>query len=151
SRLEKTGDSIRPLQIGYCLIFSFADEWNTDFLASGGMSVMPQMRHRMRRLPVLFVFSSLTASALAPALSADPSVVPAHPEHTQPPSHWTVGEMLQTGAKLFGRGLRSISPPGYPEVEAKGTSSSAARKEAIAALPVEHLFSENRQKVEALV
>lgn len=112
---------------------------------------MPQMRHRMRRLPVLLVFSSLTALAVATALRADPAVVPAHAETTQPPSHSTFGEMLQTGAKLFGRSSRPSSPPGYPEIEAKGTSSSAARKEAIAALPVEQLSAENRQKVEALV
>lgn len=106
--------------------------------------------HLTSRLPVLLVFSSLAASFPA-ALRADPPVVPAHAETSQSPAHSAFSEIMQTGAKLFGKGSRQNASARYPDVDVKGTSSSAARKEAIAALPVEKLSPENRQKVEAVV
>jgi len=115
---------------------------------------MLKRRHLMSRLRVLLVFSSFAGATLPSVLRADSEVVPAHAESVQGPSHSTFSEFLQTGARLFGKGSRSnpnSAVRAYPDVDVKGTSSSAVRKEAIAELPVEKLSAENRQRVETLI
>src|SRR5690242_15839050 len=113
---------------------------DTDFLASGGKPKMLKRRHLTIRLPVFVVFSGMALAALPRPLRADSEIVPAHAESAQAPSRSTFSDFLQTGARLFGKSSRpgsNANSRGYPDVDAKGTSSSAARKEAIAALPVE--------------
>lgn len=106
----------------------------------------------MNRLSILSICSILSALALEARLQAEP---PPAADPGQSASHGAFSDIVQAGAKMFGKASRpaanAASPNAYPEIDAKGSSSSAARKEAIAALPVEHLSPENRQKVETLI
>src|SRR5258708_31279202 len=57
---------------------------------------------------------------------------------------------MQAGAKLVGKNAQTDNRQPI-ELDAKGTSETAARKAAIAALPVDQLTVENRQRVHTLI
>jgi hypothetical protein len=87
-------------------------------------------------------------------LRADPAETTprGQPAEADSASHSGLGEVIQAGARLFGKSAQSEGPNrAMPDVNAKGTSSSTARKAAIAALPLEKLSPENRQKVAAIL
>lgn len=111
---------------------------------------MLKIRHRLDRLSILCICSAF--SIFAPAgLHAEP---PTAAEPGQSASHGAFSEIVQAGARMFGKSPKpaasAANSHAYPEVDAKGTSSSAARREAIADLPLEHLSPEKRQQVESL-
>lgn len=111
--------------------------------------------HLMTRLPIL---SFLTYFAILFAAPEQLLCAPPEPSEGgktadgEGPGHSAFSDVVQAGAKLLGK-----NPPtenvnrALPEVNAKGTSSSAARKGALAALPLEQLSPENRQKVNTLL
>jgi hypothetical protein len=109
--------------------------------------MLPAKTHLMTRLTVLFSCSLGLLLGIGGNLRAEPGATGA-----ESASHSGLGEVIQTGARLFGKapqadGANRVSP----DMNAKGTSSTAARKAAIAALPVERLSPENRQKVGAIL
>jgi hypothetical protein len=111
--------------------------------------------HLMTRSPILTVLflSALQIAGISHRLRAappDPSdgVKTADGES---PTHTSFSDIVQAGAKIAGK--TSAGDNGnrvLPEVNAKGTSSSTSRKAALAALPLDQLTPENRQKVNAL-
>lgn len=63
-----------------------------------------------------------------------------------------IAEVIQAGARLLGKGAKTEAPPkDFQEAEPKGTSSSSAKKAALAALPLDQLTPENKQRVNALL
>jgi hypothetical protein len=135
-----------------------ADEWNTNFRASGKKAgMLTRNAHLMTRLPVLTVCFTLNSFVLfgsAGLLRAAPPEPPGQVQTADAESsaHSGFSEVIQAGARLFGK-----KPQGdnggrlHADVKAEGTSSSSARKAAIAALPLEQLSPENRLKVNSLL
>jgi hypothetical protein len=109
--------------------------------------------HLMIRLPLLFICVGLILTAIPEGIQAEPAEVPTRGEKGdgESSSRGALSEIMQVGARLVGKTPRSNDPRGLPDVEAEGTSSTAARKAAIAALPLEHLTPENRQRVNTLL
>ena len=132
----------------------------------GKAGMLSSKLHLMIRLPLVLVFSCTALVILPAPLRADgddPSARTDKTERTErtdkadktdgdPPGHSrsALNEIMQAGAKLAGKSAPTDNH--HPiELDAKGTSESSARKAAIAALPVEQLTAENRQKVEKLI
>jgi hypothetical protein len=108
----------------------------------------------MRRLPVLLVCATIFLAANAHALRAAPPDSPGEGRTAdgESPVHTSFSDIVQAGAKLFGKNPTSDETNrALPEVNTKGTSSASARKAAIAELPLEQLTVENRQKVGSLL
>ena len=122
--------------------------------------------HLMIRLPLLLIFSSfilgLSHGPFSPhPLRAESDEPPARSEKAEKaektdkaeadlPGRSAFNEIMQVGAKLVGKTAQNDNRLPF-ELDAKGTSESSARKAAIAALPVDQLSAENRQKVHTLV
>jgi len=138
----------------------------------GKAGMLSEKLHLMIRLPLLLICSSIALTSLPARLWADGDEAPARSDRTEKPdrtekteradkgdkaegdtpghSHSSLNEIMQVGAKLAGKSAQNETH--HPiELDAKGTSESSARKAAIAALPVEQLSAENRQKVEKLI
>jgi hypothetical protein len=115
--------------------------------------MMTWKMHLMTRLPLLFVCSSLLMLAPTAALRAAPPDVPGevHTAEGEALQHSSFSDIVQAGAKAFGKNQPAESVRVLPDLNAKGTSSAAARKAAIAELPLEQLTPENRQKVSTLL
>jgi hypothetical protein len=117
--------------------------------------MLSEKLHLMIRLPLLLVYSSLSL-VLAPAgLRAQSDEPPARSEkgdkaEADSPGRSSFNEIMQLGAKLVGKTAPSDSHQPL-ELDAKGSSETSARKAAIAALPLDQLSAENRQKVQTLV
>jgi hypothetical protein len=63
-----------------------------------------------------------------------------------------LSEVIQAGAKLLGKGAKAEPPhKELTEAEPRGTSSHSAKKAALAALPLDQLSPEHRQRVNALL
>jgi hypothetical protein len=109
--------------------------------------------HLMIRLPLLLICVGILVTAIPDGLQAEPTEPAARGEKGdgESPSRGALSEIMQVGARLVGKNPRSNDPRGLPDVEAEGTSATAARKAAIAALPLEHLTPENRQRVNTLL
>ncbi len=110
--------------------------------------------HLMTRLPVLFVCSTLLVAAPPSALRAAPPDSPGEVQTAEgeAPPHGSFSEIIQTGAKVFGKSQPvENTNRALPELSAKGTSAATARKAAIAELPLEQLTPENRHKVSSLL
>jgi hypothetical protein len=110
--------------------------------------------HLMRRLPVLLVCSTILLAAQTHALRAAPpeSQGEVRQADGESPVHTSFSDIVQAGAKLFGKNPTSDEANRVlPEVNSKGTSSAAARKAATIELPLEQLTPENRQKVSSLL
>src|SRR5262245_6751601 len=97
--------------------------------------------HLRSRLPVIVMYSTVLLAAPAAVRAAPPDVPPdIRPPSTDSPAPATFSEIVQAGAKMFGKNSQSENPNrALPDVNAKGTSSTMARKAAIAELPIEHL------------
>src|SRR5262249_53884524 len=123
--------------------------------ASGEKAGMPIWNlHLMTRLPILSLLVAFTIDSAGPerrlwAAPPEPSegVRTADGES----SGHTFSDIVQAGAKLVGKNPQENVNRALPEVNAKGTSSAAARKAALAALPFDQLAPEQRQKVNALL
>ncbi len=110
--------------------------------------------HLMIRLSVLFVCSGLLVAAPPNTLRAAPPDSPGEIRTAdgEVPSHSGFSEIVQAGAKALGKNQPAENASrALPELNAKGTSSTAARRAAIAELPLEHLTAENRHKVNSLL
>jgi hypothetical protein len=108
----------------------------------------------MTRLPVLVFCSAGLLLTFKGPVRAEPAdgLSRAQPAETESSSHSGLGEVIQAGARLFGKSQQNEGPNRpSPDVNAKGTSSTAARKAAIASLPLEKLSPENRHKVAAIL
>jgi len=119
---------------------------------------MPSRKmHLMTRLPVLIICITCTTALLAPitaSLRASPPDSPGDVRTAdgEGPAHSSFSDIVQAGAKLFGKNPPAENPNrALPEINTKGSSSMSARKAAIAELPLEQLTPENRQKVNALL
>lgn len=97
---------------------------------------------------------SVILLAVPAGARAEPSDPPGgariEPAATDAPS--PLSEVLQAGAKLLGKGTR-VEPAHreLTEVEPRGTSSHSARRTALAAIPLDQLSPEHRQRVNALL
>jgi len=108
--------------------------------------------HLMIRSPLFPVCFGLVLAAVPAGLRADPGDAAQRVERSEEtPPRGGLSDIVQVGARLVGKSSRSSEARGLPEVEAEGTSSSSARKAAIAALPLEQLTPENRQRVNTLL
>jgi len=129
---------------------------DTYFRASGEMAGMPTRNlHRMTRsfLTIVVVFTIRFAVPASQLGAAPPeSTDGVRTANGEVPGHSAFSDIVQAGTKPAGK-----NPPAenvnraLPEVNARGTSSSTARKGALAALPLDHLSPENRQKVNTLL
>ncbi len=116
--------------------------------------MLPGNKHLMTRWPVLFLCSVGVLLGLESRLRADPADMPprAQPADADSASHSGLGEVIQAGARLFGKSPQTDGASRLsPDVNAKGTSSTAARKAAITSLPLEKLSPENRHKVTGIL
>ena len=107
----------------------------------------------MRHVPVLLACSAIVL-AKGSVLRAAPPDSPAEirAADAESPVHTSFSDIVQAGAKLFGKNPTSDEANRVlPEVNSKGTSSATARKAAIVELPLEQLTPENRQKVSSLL
>lgn len=110
--------------------------------------------HLMKRLPAIVVYCSWFMTAPQSWTSAAPpeSNSGVRTADAEASPHSNFGDIIQAGARMFGKSPPAEGPDrAHPEVTAKGTSSATARKEAIAALPLNLLSAENRQKSNALL
>jgi hypothetical protein len=85
---------------------------------------------------------------------AEPEESPVrHADGEADPARQSVfGDILQMAGKHSGKNAKTDSDPkAMPDLEAKGASDSASRKAAIAAIPVDQLSPEHRQKVSSLL
>ena len=114
--------------------------------------MLSEKLHLMIRLPIFLVLSSLCVVVSPAALQAEPDELPARTDKAEgdSPGRSSFNEIMQIGAKIVGKSAHSENHQPL-ELDAKGSSDSAARKAAIAALPLESLSAENRQKVQSLV
>ncbi len=122
--------------------------------------MLSEKLHLMIRRPLLSVVSSFCVALIPALLRADEDAAPARTERVEkgdkadadPAGHSRAAynEIMQVGGKSTGKNSQSDNH--YPiELDAKGTSESAAKKAAIAAMPLDQLSAENRQKVEKLI
>ena len=116
--------------------------------------MLSEKLHLMIRLPLLLVCSSFfLAFSPAPLRAESDEAAPRTGKTDKPEadtSRSTFNEIMQVGAKLVGKTAHSDNRQPF-ELDAKGTSETSARKAAIAALPLDQLSAENRQKVHTLV
>ncbi len=138
--------------------------------------MLSEKLHLMIRLPLILVCSSIVLLAILASIAigrrADsPGRVSIGTEKTDRtdrteraeesgdkaeddalPSHSrsSFNEIMQVGGKMSGKNAQTDSH--HPiELDAKGTSETSARKAATAALPIDQLSAENRQKVQTLL
>lgn len=80
---------------------------------------------------------------------AQGEVVRAHDEHTVDDSHSTAfGKVVQAGAKVMNRGGKVPPEKEIIDAEPKGSSSTADKKKAIAAIPFDRLSADHRERVQ---
>jgi hypothetical protein len=105
------------------------------------------------RLPVIVVYSAVLLAVPVALRAAPPEMPPElRPPGAESASPATFSDIVQAGARMFGKSPPSENPNrALPDVNAKGTSSTTARKAAMADMPLEQLTPENRQKVSALL
>jgi hypothetical protein len=116
--------------------------------------MLSEKLHLMIRLPLLLILSNLLVAVSPAALRAEADEPPARNEKADKAEAESSGrssfnEIMQIGAKLVGKSAQNDTHQPF-ELDAKGTSDTAARKAAIAALPLDQLSAENRQKVQTL-
>jgi hypothetical protein len=87
-----------------------------------------------------FARAQAETSPVAPA-TLKPSVAPSG----------ALNEVVQAGARLLSRGTRGENAKDTPEPEPKGTSTAAAKKAALAAMPLDQLDPEQKQRVQGLL
>lgn len=121
----------------------------------GKAGMLSEKRHLMIRLQLLLVCSSFFLAFSPDLLRAESDESPGKTEKTDKPeadlpSRSAFNEIIQAGAKIVGKTASNDSRQPL-ELEAKGTSESSARKAAVAALPLDQLSAENRQKVHTLI
>ena len=76
----------------------------------------------------------------------------AKPEPSPSTPVGAIGEVIQAGARLIGKGNKAEpNPRDFQEAEPKGTSSSSAKKAAVAAIPMDQLTPESKQRVNTLL
>ncbi len=111
--------------------------------------------HLMTRFPLILIHSVVLYGLSTGPLAAAPPDTPdgVRTAEGDAPAHSAIGEIMQAGAKLLGKNPPAESPNSrtLPDVNAKGNSSSASRKAAIAELPLEQLSPESRQQVHTLL
>ncbi|MCY2968914.1 MAG: hypothetical protein NT069_35700 [Planctomycetota bacterium] len=104
-------------------------------------------RHTRRTIAFCLTFA-LCSTALTRPLAAQSEVVRAHEEAVaDDPSATVFGKVVQAGAKILGKGTKPSTEKEILDAEPKGNSTTAARKQAIAALPLDHLTAEQRDRV----
>jgi hypothetical protein len=65
---------------------------------------------------------------------------------------FNLGEVVQAGARLLGKGPKAEAPPkDLQEAEPRGNSSAASKKAALAAIPLDILSPEHKQRATALL
>ena len=121
----------------------------------GKAGMLREKLHLMIRLCVLLACSSVFPAFFpVPARAESDEPLPHIEKSEKPesdlPSRSPFSEIMQVGAKLVGKNGPTDNHQPF-ELHAKGTSESSARKAAIAALPLEQLSAENRQRVHGLV
>ncbi|MFN0055505.1 MAG: hypothetical protein ACKV0T_25440 [Planctomycetales bacterium] len=88
--------------------------------------------------------------SLAQGLDSPPGTARLDSSSSEKPS--PLSEVVQVGARLFGKGSRNEAPAKeLQEADPKGTSSTSAKKTALAAIPMDQLTPENRQRVSELL
>lgn len=109
---------------------------------------------RTRRSRCALICGLVSASWLtliARVVPADPEVVQAHEEISVDPHATVFGKVVQVGAKVMAKGpARTPTDKEILDAEPKGSSTAAARKQAIAAIPWEQLTAEQRDKVKEI-
>ncbi|HEY3969313.1 MAG TPA: hypothetical protein VGM05_32475 [Planctomycetaceae bacterium] len=108
----------------------------------------------MFRQSFVVLCSSLVLAMSPGAARAEPAENPVRQAkgEGEPAHHTGFGDILQTAGKASGKNAHSANEPkGLPDLEAKGASDSTSRKAAIAAIPLDTLSAENRQKVAGLL
>lgn len=120
----------------------------------GKAGMLTENLRLMNRHSFVFLVSSLLLAMLPGASRAEPGNSPAHHEKpdAEPARHSVFGDIVQLGGKTSGKSAHGAAEPkGLPDLDAKGASDSPSRKSAIAALPLDQLSHENRQKVAGLL
>lgn len=111
--------------------------------------------HLMKQFPLVLAFSTILLAVPAGRLCAAPPepVDGVRTAEGEAPAHSPLGDIMQVGAKLLGKSpaAENANKNVLPDVNAKGTSSSAARKAAIAELPLDQLTPEHRHQVNSLL
>jgi hypothetical protein len=116
--------------------------------------MLSEKLHLMIRLPLLLICSSFLFATSPDLVRAESDESPGKTEKAEKPdadspSRSAFNEIIQAGAKIVGKSSSNDNRQPL-ELDAKGTSETVARKAAIAALPLESLSAENRQKVHSL-
>ena len=115
--------------------------------------------HRMSRLSIVLVCVGFLSASSVGMMSPRPLCADDEPAtrldkpdkaDSDLPARSTFGEIMQIGGKAAGKTQHPDNHVPF-ELDAKGTSETSARKAAIAALPIDQLSVENRQKVHTLV
>jgi hypothetical protein len=110
--------------------------------------------HLMSRQSFLFLCTGVLLAMAPVAIMAEPDESPVKQAQAESDSarHSVFGDILQIAGKHSAKSAQSASEPKMlPDLEAKGSSDSQSRKAAIAALPLDQLTPENRQKVAGLL
>jgi len=106
------------------------------------------------KMLVCLIGTTLWAPGGLPVVRAESADSPGSAKVDPPPpaSHGGIAEVITAGARLLGKGGKTESAPkDFQEAESKGSSSSSAKKAALAALPLDQLTPENKQRVNTLL
>ncbi|RPI88481.1 MAG: hypothetical protein EHM42_04385 [Planctomycetaceae bacterium] len=98
------------------------------------------------------LLSASCIASFASQASADPDVVTAaHEEVTVDPNATVFGKVVQVGAKVLAKGpAKTPTDKEILDAEPRGNSTAASRKQALAALPLEQLTPEQRDRVKEI-
>lgn len=111
-------------------------------------------RHPAFCLSISLVCISICFLASSEQARAEPSEAPgaARLEAGSADAAPSFNDVIQAGAKLLGKGSRSdAAGKETPEAEPKGTSSSTTKKAALAAIPLDQLAPEQKQRATTLL
>ena len=107
----------------------------------------PRLQSGSQRLLLGVALSFLASTPVA----AQSDVVQAHEESEAVAEETLLGKVIQAGAKVVSKGAPAAGTPEIVEAEAKGNSTAASRKQALASIPLDKLTDTQRERVQQVL